>query len=234
MNSNVKNSTYDAALDKRALERAKHEESLATLARAERIKTAAAKRVQELERALETATTEQARRLEAQIAAGGPTDTCAPTLSAEAVASELASAKLHAGISGKALASIQSAQAQRQAELRTAEAAVIAAVDGILDSEDIEVARQLSHHLSEAARIGKSLLHATMANEMNQRRDLRKAPPAPVVEALARLDLPLIDRHNTAVNLWRQGDQGAYAQRTARRAALIAGEEFPPVASAAP
>jgi hypothetical protein len=114
MNSNFNNSAYRAALDKRALERAKDEESAATLARAERIKLTASDKVVRLENDLEAATTEQAHMLEFAIAAGGPTgDASQPNLDAHAIALELNSARLHDEIAGKALIAIKSTYAQR-------------------------------------------------------------------------------------------------------------------------
>ena len=51
--------------------------------------------------------------------------------------------------------------------------------------------------------------------------------PSEVTEVLARLDVPLVDRHDIAINLMKQGDTAAAARRAARRAALIAGEPEP-------
>jgi hypothetical protein len=219
----------DAAYARRATARASAEDSAATLTRAQRLAAVAVDKVAELERSLEAAEAEQACGLASQIAAGGPADALPPSnLDAVAIASELASAKVHASISTKALASIQSAHAQRQAELQSAEAAVITQVDAIIDEERIAIATKVQRYLDEAVRLGKSLLFEAIADEMTTRRQ----PPEQVKAALARLDLPLIDRHNVATNLWRKGDQAALAVRTARRAEKISGESAP-VADAA-
>jgi hypothetical protein len=114
------------------------------------------------------------------------------------------------------------------AEVHIAEAAVAAAVDKLFDDEDIETARLLSYHLTEALRIGQELLFGSIAREMSDR---KQAPPQ-VVEALAKLDLPLLDRRTVAINLWKQGDTAANARRSARRAKMISGESTP-VADAA-
>jgi hypothetical protein len=59
----------------------------------------------------------------------------------------------------------------------------------------------------------------TIANEVNGIH-----PPSEVTDVLARLDMPLIDRRHIAINLTRDGDVLGAAKRSARRAALIAGE----------
>jgi hypothetical protein len=219
----------DAAYARRATARTSAEDSAVTLVRAQRVKATADERVQELEQSLDVAESEEARRLEARIVAGARTVDASPPSLDEAIALELTNARLHANISGKALASIRAAHAKAQTELAAAERAVITLVDGMLDAEDVDVARQISHHLNEAVRIGKQLLFATMASEMHY----RKAPPAEVKAALARLDLPILDRLNIATNLTKTGDTAALALRAARRAALIAGDEFPPAADVA-
>ena len=201
--------------------RAKVEESIATLARAQRIKTSADERVQELEKALETATTEQAHRLEAAISAGAPTDDASPpNLDAHAIALDLTSAKLHTSIAVKALESIKSTNAQREAELQAAERAVINAVDQLLDREQIETAMRIQHHIDEVLRLGRPLLGEVIGDGLSTRRHT----PEPVKKVLEKLDYPLLDRRHVAVNFVREGDQAALALRAARRAALIAGE----------
>jgi hypothetical protein len=225
---NERTNSLDAAYARRATARTAAAESAATLTRAQRLAEVAGQKVANLERQLGDLEAAQAERLAAAIADGRPTS-AAVDAEGFAAGGELAAAKFHAGVSSRALASIQATHVQRQAELQAAETAVITEVNRLLDSDDIEVARQLSHHLSEASRIGKRLLFATLANEMNDRR----ASPAEVSEVLRRLELPLIDRMHIAVNLTKTGDTAALALRAERRAALIAAHEFPLAADAA-
>jgi hypothetical protein len=213
----------DSAYVKRDEARAKAEAAAATLTRAERLSADAADKATELEQELTKLEAAQAKRLEAAIVAGGPTSAVTTDIDAKALAAELAATKFHAAVSSRALESIRAAHAHAQAELAAAERALITLVDGILDAEDVDVARQISHHLNEAARIGKQLLFATMAAEMHY----RKAPPEEVKATLARLDLPILDRANIANNLQKKGDLNAMALRAARRAEMIAGESAP-------
>jgi hypothetical protein len=210
----------DAAYARRATARANAEQAADTLTRAQRLAAVAADKVTALEQKLEAHETGQAQRLAAAISAGRPTPTLPADIADEGLAAELATAKSRSAVTTRALDALRAASAQAQAELAAAEAAVVAAVDSILDAGDIEIARQLSHHLSEAVRIGKQLLFTTIANETHH----RKAPPAGVAEALEKLDYPMLDRRTVAINMLRTGDQAAYAQRSARRAEMIAGD----------
>jgi hypothetical protein len=227
-NDSAHRAALEAGYTARALARAKLEQAGVTLTRAQRVAATATEKVQNLERTIATAEIDQAYRLEAAIIADGPTAGL-PDVAAEGLASALSSARLNASIAAKALESLQATQRKRQAEVTEAEAAVVAAVDQIQSDDDIELARQLSHHLSEAVRIGKALLFMAIADETNGR---RQAPPE-VTEALGKLDLPLIDRRHIAINIWKQGDTAAYAQRAARRAALIAGDSADTIADEA-
>jgi hypothetical protein len=214
----------EAGYVRRDKTRASAEQAATTLTRAQRLSSVAANKVAELSKSLEAAQAEQACGLASQIAAGAPTDTLLPSnLDAVAIASELASAKLHASISAKALASIQTAHEKAQAELASAERAVVAAVDALLDEERVGIAIQVQYHLDQAVKLGKSLLFEAIADEMTTRRQ----PPAQVKAALARLDLPLVDRFNVTTSMWRTGDQAALALRAARRAEMISGQSAP-------
>lgn len=213
----------DSAYLKRDEARGNGEQAATTLTRAQRLSAVAADKVAELEQELAKLEAAQAKRLEAAIVAGGPTAVLPADIAMEGLASELSSAKLHAGIAARALESIKSTHTQRQAELQAAEATLIATVDEILDAEDIEIARQLSHHLHEALRIGKELLFATIAREVYEKREA----PTEVTAALEKLDYPMLDRRHISINMWKQGDQAAYAQRAERRAEMIAGESAP-------
>jgi hypothetical protein len=218
----------DAAYARRATARANAEQAADTLTRAQRLAAVAADKVTALEQKLEAHETGQAKRLAAAIAAGGPTP-AVPNVAAGGLAAELAAAKSHASVHARALGSLRAAHDQAQAELAASQRAVIASVNAILDREDIEIARELEFHLREAVRIGKSLLFAVIAREVHD----RTAPTAAVSDALAKLDLPLLDRRTVAIHMWKQGDQMAHAQRSARRASMVSGESAAPVADAA-
>jgi hypothetical protein len=214
----------DAAYVKRDDEaRPNAEEAGKTRTRAQRIKADAAERVLELERLLETATTEQAHRLEAAIAAGAPTDDASPpNLDTAAIAQDLNSARLHDAIAGKALKSIEAAHAKAQGELAAAERDVAEAVDRILDEEQLAIARKIHRLLDEAVALGRPLFLEALADEMHTRR----RTPAEVSAVLTRID-PLIDRMNIAGNVLRTGNSEAIAARAARRAEMLLGESAP-------
>jgi hypothetical protein len=190
-----------------------------TLERAQRIETTAAGRVLTLEQRAAQAESAQAAQLADAIAAGGPSADL-PAAIDDGLASALVSARSDLSIKSKAFASLKQAHAKAQTDLASAQAAVVAAVDQMFVAEDIEGARQIAHHLNEAIRLGKALLHLMIAEEVNG----RAHPTSEVTEVLARLDLPLIDRHHVAINLMKDGDVLGAAKRAARRAALIAGE----------
>jgi hypothetical protein len=189
------------------------------LERARRIETTAAETVRTLEQRAAQAEAAQAAQLAEAIAAGGPNADLSSAVD-DNLASALASARFDLSVKSKARASLEGAHAAAQADLVAAEAAVIAAVDKIFADESIEQARQLSHCLDEAQRLGKALLFLSIADEMN---GLRTQPPK-VTEILGRLDLPLLDRREVATNFLRFGDTDAAARRNARRAAMIRGD----------
>jgi hypothetical protein len=209
----------DAAYAARATARASAEQSAATLARAQRLAELAGQKVADLERQLADLEAAQAERLAAAIAVGRPTSADVDA-DGFAAGGELAAAKFHAGVTQRAIASIKAAHAQRQAELQTAERSVVAEVDKIIDDESIEIAKRLHRCLDEAVMLGKSLLIEAIGDEMSTRRQ----SPEQVKTAIARLEVPLIDRLHIAVNLQKKGDLAAIARRDARRAALISGE----------
>jgi hypothetical protein len=219
MNTTITNDALAAAYARRAKARTTADAAAETLKRGERLSAVAAEKVGNLEKKLEKHESAQAQRLAAAISAGGPT-LAVPDVAAGGLAAELAAAKSHASIHARALDSLKAASAQAQAELAAAQAEVVAAVDQVFDDQDIEIARQLSYHLSEALRIGQQLLFTAIANETRS----RKMPPAGVAEALAKLDVPLLNRLHVATNVAKFGDQAAHAQRFARRTALIAGD----------
>jgi hypothetical protein len=198
--------------------RAKLESARQALDRAQRIEAAATMHVHALEERLAQAEAAQAAQLADAIAAGGPSADF-PSAIDDGLASALVSARSDLSIKSKALGSLKRAHAKAQADLAAAERTVVAAVDQIFRDEDITSARQVAHHLDETIRLGKALLHLSIAEEVNGRH-----PPSEVTEVLARLDLPLIDRHHVAINLMKDGDVLGAAKRSARRAALIAGE----------
>src|ERR1700676_2421261 len=120
--------------------------------------------------------------------------------SIDAAAPALNQARSHAALTTQAMATLEAAHVQRVAELQAAERAVIEAVDQILCDEDIAAAREVSYHLNEAARLGAALLHLAVAMELHG----RGPQPSEVTEVLSRLDVPLIDRHDIAINLMKQ------------------------------
>ena len=143
------------------------------------------------------------------------------------LAAELAASRTDVAIKAKALATLEAAHSEAVAAMQSAEAAVVAAVDALFLAEDIEAARQVAHHMDEAHRLGRALLHLAVANEMDGRH-----VPQEAADVLQRLDVPLLDRRTIAVNLSKYGDQAAAKRCAARRAALIAGEATEEVAAA--
>jgi hypothetical protein len=209
----------------RALARAQVQADAEALAIAERVEADAAAMAQRAEKGVLDKEDESAAALAAQMLAGGKAIEI--TVDEQLMLASTV-AQSRAKLASKAAAKLREKHAKSAEDLRTAEAAVLAAADAILEGEDVELARQLSHHLSEAVRLGKSLLFSTIASEMTD----RKAAPPQVTAVLEKLDLPLIDRRNVAINLWREGDLAAHALRATRRASMIAGEGAP-VADAA-
>ena len=63
--------------------------------------------------------------------------------------------------------------------------------------------------------MGKALLSLTIANELHGG---FTQPPQEVTAVLGRLDLPVIDRRDIAINLMKYGDHFAATQRASRRA----------------
>jgi hypothetical protein len=212
--------TLEPQYNARALARAKLEESTLTLERARRVESGAADRVRTLEQRAAQAETDQAAQLADLIAAGGP----APTDTEPHVSPELASARHQHTLATKALQTLSDTHAKRVSELQAAEQTVINAVDQIFLEEDIESARVVAHHLDEALRLGGALLHLTTANEMHLN---GYTLPREVSAVLNRLEVPLVDRRDVAVNLIKHGDSIAAARRAARRSELIA--ELTPV-----
>jgi hypothetical protein len=210
----------DSAYVKRDEARAKAEQAAATLTRGERLSADAADKAVELAQELTKLEAAQAKRLEAAIAAGGPTSAVTTDIDAKALAAELAAAKFHAAVSSRALASLKAAHDTAQAELRSAEAAVLNEVNEILEREQMETAKQLVVLLDQAVTLGKALLFEAIADEMGARRK----PPEFIADVLSRLDFPLLDRRRVATNLWKEGDKDALARRAARRASMLADE----------
>jgi hypothetical protein len=160
-----------AAIDARALARARLEAAAATLTRAQRISAAAQEQVEALEQAGADTESEQARQLEALITAGGPTLPAA--IDASAVAA-LDSARLHASITDKALASLQLTHGESQTEVQAAEAVVKAAVEGLLSVEAEQLAAEIMRHEEQTL-----MLRARLAG-------LQEATPVAVSAAAMR------------------------------------------------
>jgi hypothetical protein len=111
--------------------------------------------------------------------------------------------------------------ADMKSALGMAEAVVAAAADRILEAEDIELARQIAHHLDEAARLGRTLMFATINRDMNRRPS--EAPTAAEIATVCELlNSPVINGLHIPVNQLSQGDPELTAKRAARRAAMIA------------
>jgi hypothetical protein len=217
------NEALEAAKAVRATARPNAEAAAATWTRAERLSADAADNAAEIEQELTKLEAAQAKRLEAAIAAGGPTSAVTTDIDAKALAAELAAAKFHAAVSSRALASLKAAHDTAQAELRSAEAAVLNEVNEILDREQLETAKQLVALLDQAVTLGKALLFEAIADEMGARRK----PPEFIADVLSRLDFPILDRCRVATNLWKEGDKDALARRAARRASMLADESAP-------
>lgn len=219
----------EAAYARRAVARIAAETATATLERGQRLSSAADHKVTDLERRLSTIEAAQAERLAAAITAGRPASALPVDIAADGLTAELTAARSDASVTSMAVESLGRASDQAQAELAIAEAAVVAAIDEILTAEDIEAARLIAYHLDEAVKIGKSLVFGALAAEMSERRQM----PPEVTALLERLNCPLIDRRDVAVNLTRSGDMSALARRTARRAEMIAGKSTLAAAAAA-
>jgi hypothetical protein len=216
----------EVAYARRAVARTDAAAAAAALSTGERLSADAVDKISDLEQKLSKIEASQGQHLAATIAAARPADitaegfanagrlTCAP------LAAELATARFHAAVAAHAVASLKVTSYEAEAELAAAEAAVAAAVDGILEAGDIEIAAQLARLLDEAVRLGKALLFGAIGAEVIERRSM----PPQVTSVLARLDGALIDRRHVSVNLWRYGDKAALDDRSARRAAMIAGE----------
>jgi hypothetical protein len=122
-------------------------------------------------------------------------------------------------IAQKALASLSAAHDKDEADLRDAERAIVDAVDRLLADEDIETARQVVDHITQAARLGRALQMTAIQTQLAT----GKAPPSEVQAAIDRTH-PLIDGLHVPIN-FASGPEAMRlgTDRQARRAALIAG-----------
>jgi hypothetical protein len=145
----------------------------------------------------------------------------------DAVAARLESARVDHLLAGKALKDAAAAANYADMDLGGAEAAVRAEVDRLLRKEDVTDAHEIEMALNRIQQLGIALLHRTVANELNGH-----LAPSEVTTVLMRLDSPLIDRRNIAINLTLFGDTTAAREREQRRAALTADEETPEHAAA--
>jgi hypothetical protein len=147
----------DAAHDRQSEARAKREAAAAALDRARKLSVTANAKVADLESGSAATETEQAAALTAAIMAGHPSADL-PAAADDAHASALASARLHASITGRALAALQTTHDKAVAEVKAAESAVIAAAKALVLSEGEAMAAEILHHEAEALRLRENLL----------------------------------------------------------------------------
>jgi hypothetical protein len=122
----------------------------------------------------------------------------------DAVAATLESARVDHLLAGKALKDAAAAANYADMDVAVAKAAVRAEVDRLLRRDDVTDAHEIEMALNRVRQLGLALLHRTVANEQNGH-----AAPREVTVVLTRLDLPLIDRRDIAVNLTTFGDTAA-------------------------
>jgi hypothetical protein len=215
----------EAAYKARALAAAQFLADKDALAIAEQVEADAAGMAQRAEQGALDKEDESAAALAAQMLAG---DKPIEITIDEQVALASAVAQSRVKLASKAATKLREKQAKSLQEFQTAEAAVAAAVDAILDEELIATAKLLEFHLDEAARIGKPLSFEVRGISMATRHPI----PEPVSRAVARLDKNLINRDHIPINLLNYGDSAAIERRKVRRAEMISGESAP-VADAA-
>jgi len=194
---------------------------LIALESAKQLETATAVKVENAKQAVAADEAEQVLTLDASIRNGAALVGIQGSFD-EDVTRELVKA-MHANrIAAGAVQAAVKRHTESHAKVQLKKAALETAADHIFIEEDLETARQLVFHIGEALRIGKGLLFATIADEMTIR---GKAPaPKQITAALEKLDFPLLNRRDIAINMWQVGDQPAHALRADRRAALIRGD----------
>jgi hypothetical protein len=197
--------------------RATIEPAAAILGRAQKLAAAKAEALRALEAQHEAAVAAQSSRLAEDIAAGEPPD-CA--LDSE-LASALASARHEARIATGAVSALQKAHVERCSAVQSAQAAIVAEVDALLNDEITERALGIARHLDEVVRLGTALKFFCVAAGINSTAGVS----APVQRTLARLDVPLLDMAEIPVNVQKLGDIAAYRDWTDRRSQMIAGTD---------
>jgi hypothetical protein len=203
----------------RATARARLDYATQAVERAQRIETDALARVDTLTVQVATAESEQATALACQIAQGGPSSEL-PTPMDEGLVSALALAKSDLSIKHRALASLQSAQAEGQTALAVAERAVISAVDEYLAAEIIARAKQVADLLDQATLLGTALKYFAVACGLHS-----TAAVAPsTLAVLDRLNVPLLNALHVPIHLEKLGDAAEFAAWTARREQMIDGD----------
>jgi len=219
------NKGLDQLYTARATARARLDYATQAVERAQRIETDALARVDTLTVQVATVESEQATALACQIAQGGPSSEL-PTPMDAGLVSALDLAKSDLSIKHRALASLQSAQAEGQVALAVAERAVISAVDEYLAAEIIARAKYVADLLDEARRLGIALKYFAVAAGVNATGII----PVSTLRVLDRLSVPLIDALEIPINMAQLGDVAAFREWTARRAAMIDGEPEPKAA----
>jgi hypothetical protein len=210
----------EAAYKARTLARAQHQADIDALAIAEGAELKFADMGQRVEQRALDKEDEAAAKLAAQMLNGGaPADITVD----EKLALASAVAQSKAKLAKMAAVKLRERHAVSLQKLREADAAVAAAVDAILDEELIATSKLLAFHLDEADRIGKALYFEVLGISMAT----RHPTPEAASKAVARLDLPLINRAHIARNLLQTGDLAAVERRKERRAEMISGESAP-------
>jgi hypothetical protein len=142
-----------------------------------------------------------------------------PTYDAECTALE--SARKDHALAIKRLTDRQSEQAHADRLARAAEAAMVGAVDQILADEIAERATLVEDHLNQALCLGTALKYFAVAAGVHSTKVISPS----TLSVLDRLSQPLIDGHSIPNHMGQLGDIVAFREWTARRAAMIDGDE---------
>jgi hypothetical protein len=202
----------------RAEARAKLDAAAKAVERAKRLEAAAAAKVHDLEQLAAQSEARHVSHLARVIAEGGLT--VAGTVQYDGTG-ELALTQSDLSLKRKALAQLESARAEAQTNLAAAERAVVSAVDQILSDEIAARARAVEDLLNDARRLGTTLKYFAVAAGVHA----NGIVPGATLSVLDRLEAPLLDGRHVPVDMGKLGDVAAFRHWTARRAAMINGDE---------
>ena len=200
--------------------KAAEQRALQAYQRADQNEADAKAKVEALARMVSEQESDQAARLAELITKGAPTSTLPPTTD-DTLVHKLAVEKSNLSIASKARGHLDDTYNDALRRTAAAHQAVIAKVEEIMADELCVDADELNALLDKVIQKGSALLHLAIGAETNGALKM----PLKVLSAIARLDLPLIDRRHIALNLIKEGDLYRVDQKVAEREAMIRGDE---------